>query len=178
VAQKAILAGASIFNDVSALTFDPASLDVAAKTQVAVCLMHASATPQDMQSKTSYDNVVLDVYDYLEDRIEAVVSGGIKRQNIIVDPGIGFGKTVQQNLALIRNISMFHGLGVAVLLGASRKSFIGKLADADAPKDRMAGSIAAALCGFGQGVQITRVHDVKETRQAFTLAGALASEIG
>lgn len=173
VAEAAIKAGAQLFNDVSAFSHDPDSMRVAANSNVAVCLMHASADPKTMQAKTTYDHVVLDIYDYLEERIETAVKGGIDRARLIADPGIGFGKTIDQNLALIRNLSVFHGLGVPLLLGASRKSFIGKLTGATAPKDRLGGSLAIAIEGARQGAQIMRVHDVAETAHALAMARAL-----
>ncbi len=175
VADAAIKAGATLFNDVSAFSHDPQSMDVAARSGVAVCLMHASADPKTMQANTNYDHVVLDIYDYLENRIDDAIKGGIPRALLIADPGIGFGKTVAQNLALIRNLSVFHGLGVPLLLGASRKSFIGKLTGAETPKDRLGGSLAIALEGAAQGAQIIRVHDVKETAHALAMQRALGA---
>ena len=121
-----------------------------------------------MQDEPRYDDVVLDVYDALEARIEACERAGIARARLIVDPGIGFGKTLAHNLALLGSLSLFHGLGCAVLLGASRKSFIGHLTGADAD-DRLPGSLAAALLGAAQGVQLLRVHDVAATRQALAV---------
>ncbi len=130
--------------------------------------MHAQGDPRTMQRNPIYDDVVLDVYDALEVRIEACEKAGIPRERLIVDPGIGFGKTLAHNLALLGALSIFHGLGCAVLLGASRKSFIGKLTGA-AADDRLPGSLAAALLGAAQGVQILRVHDVAATRQALAV---------
>ncbi len=158
--------GAGLINDVTALEFDEDSLDVAAQSGLPVCLMHSQGTPENMQDNPQYGDVVLDVYDYLSARIETCVKAGITKDKLVVDPGIGFGKTLDHNLALIDQISMFHGLGVAVLLGASRKSFIGALCGADDAQDRLGGSLAAALKGVEAGVQFLRVHDVKETRQA------------
>ena len=123
-----------------------------------------------------YDNVLLEVYDFLEERVSAAIAAGIPRDRVCVDPGIGFGKTLDHNLTLIRNLSLFHGLGCPVLLGASRKRFIGTLGNAPEAKDRMPGSIAVALAGAAQGVQILRVHDTKETRQALSLQMALSGE--
>ncbi len=168
VARAAITAGAGMFNDVSALSFDPDSLNIALSAQ-AVCLMHSVGTPETMQNNPNYNNVLLDVYDYLETRILTCEAAGISRHKIMIDPGIGFGKTVEHNLALIRGISIFHGLGCAILLGASRKSLIGKLANAPIPKQRFAGSIALGLQGLNQGVQMLRVHDIAETKQAIDL---------
>jgi dihydropteroate synthase len=131
--------------------------------------MHAQGDPRTMQLDPRYDDVVLDVYDWLEARIAACEAAGIPRERIVVDPGIGFGKTVNHNLALIGRLSILHGLGCPILLGASRKSFIGRL-NGGVPADRrMPGSVAAALVGAAQGAQILRVHDVAATRQALTV---------
>ncbi len=176
VAKAALTAGAGLFNDVTALTFDPDSLRVAAESGAAVCLMHAVGTPENMQDNPSYNNVLLDVFDYLQARIEACVTAGIPRARIMVDPGIGFGKTQAHNLALLRGISLFHGLGCAILLGVSRKGMIGKIANEPAPERRFAGSITLALEGLNQGVQMLRVHDIAATRQSIALWCALNTE--
>jgi dihydropteroate synthase len=125
-----------------------------------------------MQDEPSYQDVLLDVYDYLEARVSYAVAAGIRRENIIVDPGIGFGKTLEHNLQLLQNLSLFHALGCPVLLGASRKRFIGTLSGTTETMGRIPGSVAVALAGISQGVQITRVHDISETRQALTLWAA------
>ncbi len=176
VAETAIGAGATLFNDVSALSYDPMSAGVAAQSGAYVCLMHASGTPKDMQSKTDYAQVVFDVYDYLEKRIEAAVDDGISRDKLIVDPGIGFGKTTAQNLQLLANIQVFHGLGVPVLIGASRKRFVGEITGVEAADQRLAGSLAIALDAARRGAHIVRVHDVAQTRQAFDMDRALRAE--
>jgi dihydropteroate synthase len=168
VMRRSAREGAHIINDVSALTHDARSLDAVAELGVPVVLMHALGDPRTMQDKPTYDDVVLDVYDMLQARIEACERAGIPRARLIVDPGIGFGKTLAHNLALLGSLSIFHGLGCGVMLGASRKSFIGKLTGAEA-RDRMPASIAAALLGAAQGVQILRVHDVAATRQALAV---------
>ena len=174
VAAAAVTAGAGMINDVSALGFDPKLADIVVQSGLPVCLMHAQGTPADMQIAPRYDNVVLDVYDFLAERVAWAQSFGIARDKIVVDPGIGFGKTVAHNLALLRNLSIFHGLGCPVLLGASRKRFIATLAaDGRDGAGRMPGSVAVALAGVAQGVQIVRVHDVAETRQSLTLWQAL-----
>ncbi len=173
VAQAAAKAGALIFNDVSALSFDPDSLATAAKLNIPVCLMHASGDPKTMQANPSYDHVLLDVYDYLEARRDAALDAGIALNNIILDPGIGFGKTLEHNLTLLKGLSLFHGLGCPILLGASRKRFIGTLTGSEVASDRMPGSVAVALEAVRQGVQILRVHDVAETKQALTVWGHL-----
>jgi dihydropteroate synthase len=166
--RRAAQAGAALINDVSALTHDPGALQVAAEAGLPVVLMHAQGDPRTMQENPRYADVVLDVYDWLGTRIEACERAGIPRARLIVDPGIGFGKTLAHNLALLGASSIFHGLGCAVLLGASRKSFIGTLTGADV-EDRLPGSLAAALLAAGQGVQVLRVHDVAATRQALAV---------
>jgi len=169
VARAALAAGATLINDVSGFIHDPDLAGVAAGAEVPVCVMHGPLDPATMHLDPSYDDVLLDVYDWLEARIEALQASGIPRARIIADPGIGFAKTQAHNLALLARLSLFHSLGVPVLLGASRKRFIGTIGNAPQPADRMAGSIAVALAGLAQGVQIVRVHDVAETAQAIAL---------
>ncbi|SFA72906.1 Dihydropteroate synthase [Poseidonocella pacifica] len=169
VARAALDAGADMVNDVAALLFDPELLSLVAETNVPLCLMHAQGDPATMQNAPDYDDVLLDVYDFLSERLEAAVAAGVPRHRIVVDPGIGFGKTQAHNLALLSRLSLFHGLGAPVLLGASRKRFIGTIGQAPVAADRMPGSIAVALAGVSQGAQILRVHDMKETRQALDL---------
>ncbi|MBI1219253.1 MAG: dihydropteroate synthase [Rhodobacteraceae bacterium] len=169
VAQAALTAGARIVNDVSAFGFDAGMAAVVAASGAPVCLMHARGTPATMQADPRYDDVLLDVYDYLADRVAFAEAAGIARSRILIDPGIGFGKTAAHNLALLRRLSLFHTLGCPILLGVSRKRFIGTIGGAPAAKDRMPGSVALALAGIAQGVQIVRVHDVPETRQALAL---------
>ncbi|RMF09921.1 MAG: dihydropteroate synthase, partial [Alphaproteobacteria bacterium] len=171
----AVEAGAAIINDVSALSYHEDSLGVAASLNVPVILMHARGDPRTMQDNPQYDDVVLDVYDYLAARVEAAVAAGIARDRIIVDPGIGFGKTLSQNLALLDGIGIFHGLGCPVMLGASRKSFIGKITGEARATARLPGSLGVAVLARLQGVQIFRVHDVAETVQALGVAQALLS---
>ena len=173
VAAAALEAGVDWINDVSALSFDSEMAQVAARSGAPLCLMHAPSDPKTMQQKAHYEDVLLDVYDYLAARIEFALSQGILRPNIIVDPGIGFGKTLEHNLALLRGLAVFHGLGCPILLGASRKRFIGTISGAEKAQDRMAGSVAVALAAAGQGAQILRVHDVRETVQALKLWAAV-----
>lgn len=173
VAAAALEAGVDWINDVSALSFDSEMAQVAARSGAPLCLMHAPSDPKTMQQKAHYEDVLLDVYDYLAAQIEFALSQGILRQNIIVDPGIGFGKTLEHNLALLRGLVVFHGLGCPILLGASRKRFIGTISGAEKAQDRMAGSVAVALAAAGQGAQILRVHDVRETVQALKLWAAV-----
>jgi dihydropteroate synthase len=139
--------------------------------------MHAQGDPATMQADPRYDDVLFDVYDFLSERIDAATQAGIARDQIIVDPGIGFGKTLDHNLRLLQNISLFHSLGCPILLGASRKRFIGTLSDTAEAADRAPGSIAVALAAVAQGVQILRVHDIRETRQALTLWQAVQGEV-
>jgi dihydropteroate synthase len=169
VMRAAAAAGADIINDVSALTFDPLALETAGDLGLPIILMHTLGDPKTMQTAPTYGNVLLDVFDYLEDRIDACVRSGIAREKLIVDPGIGFGKTLAHNLALTSGLALFHGLGVPIMLGASRKSFIGKITGVEAASERINGSVGAAIAGVSQGVQFLRVHDVKATREAVAL---------
>lgn len=164
--RAAVGAGAGIINDVSALSFEQESMGAAVELQKPVILMHAQGDPSTMQDNPAYRDALLEVYDYLEARMDAAVAAGVPRKALIVDPGIGFGKTLDHNLRLLSGLSIFHGLGAPILLGASRKRLIGAVSGATDPKDRMPGSIAAVLAAVGQGVQIFRVHDVAATRQA------------
>ncbi|MFD1508898.1 dihydropteroate synthase [Lacimonas salitolerans] len=169
VAQAAVQAGANLVNDVAGFTFDPGLAPFCASHALPVCVMHAQGDPATMQKNPSYDDVVLDVFDFLQDRVQALMALGIPRGRIVVDPGIGFGKTADHNLALLNRISLFHGLGCAILLGASRKRFIATIGCAPEPADRMPGSVAVALAGVAQGVQMCRVHDVRATVSALAL---------
>lgn len=173
VAEAALAEGANLVNDVAAMTYDPAMMRIVAASGAPVCLMHAQGDPATMQLDPRYGDVLLDVYDFLAERVAVAEAAGIPRDRIVVDPGIGFGKTLDHNLTLLRGLSLFHGLGCPVLLGASRKRFIGTIAGADVASDRMAGSVAVALHGLRQGVQILRVHDTYETRQAMDLEMAI-----
>jgi dihydropteroate synthase len=166
VARAAAKEGAKILNDVSALTYDPQCLKAAVEIGLSVVLMHAQGEPKTMQENPTYDDVVLEVFDYLEERIEACVDAGIDRSRIAADPGLGFGKTLAHNLRLLANLSLFHSLGVPLLVGASRKRFIGSVSQDGAPRTREPGSQAAAIASAAQGVQILRVHDVAGSRQA------------
>jgi dihydropteroate synthase len=166
IMAEAAQKGAKVINDVSALTHDPDALSAAAASGLPVILMHALGDPKTMQDDPHYDDVLLEVYDFLAARIAAAEAAGIAKERIAIDPGIGFGKTLQHNLTLLNGLSLFHGLGVPVLVGASRKRFIGALDGEPEAKQRVPGSIAAALVAAAQGVQIIRAHDVRETRQA------------
>lgn len=176
VAGAALAAGATVVNDVSAFDFDPALGPLVAGAGAPVVLMHAQGVPATMQDNPLYGDVLLDVYDALAQRLARAEALGIDRARIVLDPGIGFGKTQAHNLALLRGLSLLHGLGCAILLGTSRKRFIGNIGHAPEPQDRAPGSIATALAGVAQGVQILRVHDVAETRQALRLWQAMNTD--
>lgn len=169
VARAALDAGAMLINDVSALTFDPGMAALVAESGAPVCLMHAQGAPGTMQDDPCYANVVLDVYDALAERVAAAEAAGIARARIVVDPGIGFGKTRTHNLDLLRSIAIFHGLGLPILLGASRKRFIGAIGGADRAEDRAPGTLAVTLAAVAQGVQMHRVHDVGAVAQGLAL---------
>lgn len=170
VARAALEAGAAMVNDVAALGHDPAlPALLAGRPEVPVCLMHAQGTPATMQDDPRYDDVLLDVYDFLAARIAAAGAAGISRDRIVVDPGIGFGKTAAHNIALIRGLSLFHGLGCALLLGASRKRFIGTIGQEPQADRRGPGSLAVMLAGVAQGAQIHRVHDAGDAVQGLRL---------
>ncbi|GAB4182699.1 MAG: dihydropteroate synthase [Thalassobaculales bacterium] len=171
----ALTAGVSIVNDVTALAGDARSLALVAAQGCQVVLMHMQGDPRTMQVNPQYEHAALDVFDALAARVAACRAAGIAEANIAVDPGIGFGKAISHNLEILGRLALFHGLGCPVLLGASRKGFIAKLSDGERPDQRLAGSLAAALAGLAQGVQLFRVHDVRETRQAFAVARAIAA---
>lgn len=175
VARAAIAAGAVMWNDVTALRHAPDSLEVAAELACEVVLMHMQAEPRTMQAEPRYDDVVAEVADFLAARAEAAIAAGVARERIWLDPGVGFGKhRIRHNLPLIAGLERITGLGFPVLLGVSRKSFIGAL-DGGAPAEaRLGGSIAAALAGAARGVACVRVHDVRETVQALRVWEAIA----
>lgn len=169
VMREAAAAGAHILNDVSALTHDPESLSVAAELSLPVVLMHAKGDPKTMQENPKYDNVVKEICTYLKSRTEACVAAGLPRDRIAVDPGIGFGKTIDHNLTLLKHMDVFCAMDTPVLLGVSRKRFIGTLGHVPEAEQRTAGSIAAALSGVARGIRLLRVHDVAETRRALAV---------
>lgn len=174
VMREAVKAGAAIINDVSALQHDPDSLRAVAELNVPVVLMHAQGDPRTMQLNPHYDDVALDVYDHLEGRVDACIEAGIPRSRIAIDPGIGFGKTFRHNLEVLNQITLFHGLGVVVLLGLSRKGFIGALTGEKNAGNRVHGSVGGAVQAALNGVHILRVHDVKATVEALAVATAVA----
>ena len=169
VAQAAVGQGANVVNDVSGFTYDKALARFCAAKALPVCVMHALGDPETMQVNPRYDDVLLDVYDFLAAQVLFLEKLGVPRDRIIVDPGIGFGKTLDHNLAVLNRISLFHSLGCAILVGASRKKFIGTLSGVDTAGERVMGSVAVALAAAAQGVQILRVHDVRATCQALKL---------
>lgn len=169
IMQKALAAGAGIINDVSALTHDAASAGVVAQAGVPVVLMHAQGQPKTMQLNPHYDDVLLDVYDALRARVDAAVAAGIPQTNICVDPGIGFGKTFQQNLQVMAGLTLFHGLGVPLLVGLSRKGVVGAVTGETPAGARVHGSVGGALAAALQGAHILRVHDVKATKAALSM---------
>ncbi len=173
VAREAVAAGARIWNDVSALSYCDDSVETAAALKCDVVLMHAQGDPRTMQDDPFYEDVVTEVLAYLAGRIELCVAAGIDRSKIIADPGIGFGKTLDHNLALMGNIDRFQDLEVPILLGASRKRFIAALDRDGEAADRLGGSIAAMLAGYVRGAEIFRVHDVAAARQALNIAKAI-----
>ena len=176
VMTAALAAGATIVNDVSALDYDPQSAVLLAKHDCPVVLMHHQGDPATMQDRPHYDDALIDVYDWLAERIAFAEAVGIARSRIIVDPGIGFGKSLRHNLQILNGLALFHGLGCPILLGASRKRIIGALSDEAPVDERLGGSVALALHGAQMGTQILRVHDVPETLQAIRVWRGLRDE--
>ncbi|GLV28042.1 dihydropteroate synthase [Sphingobium sp. TomTYG75] len=175
VMEAALAAGAKVINDVSALAHDPRAMEVAARSTCPVILMHAPSSGDDPHDNPGgYGDVVADVFDMLESRIEACVAAGITRDRIMVDPGLGFGKSLADNLALVNGLSVFQGLGVPLLFAGSRKRLIGALSNEAPAPDRLGGSIALAFRAAQSGAQMVRVHDVKESVQALHLWRGLA----
>ncbi len=178
VMTAAVQAGAKIINDVTALTGDPNALAAAENCGAAVILMHMLGEPGTMQDDPVYKDAAKDVHEYLADRIRVCEVAGIPRIKIAIDPGIGFGKTTEHNLEILGQMNIYRDLKVPIVLGVSRKSFIGNLSAAEAPKDRLPGSLAAMLAGVAQGVHIVRVHDVAETCQALAVYDAIKKSSG
>jgi dihydropteroate synthase len=174
VMRAAVAAGARIVNDVTALAGDPASLETAAAGGAAIVLMHMQGEPRTMQQDPAYLDAPLDIYDFFAGRLAACRAAGIEPARIALDPGIGFGKRERHNLAILADLALYHNLGCALLLGVSRKSFIGRLSRGEDADHRLAGSLAAALAGLDRGIQIIRVHDVAETMQAVAMWRAIA----
>ena len=173
VAEAAMAAGAAMINDVSAFSFDPQMAETVVKSGAPVCLMHAKGEPETMQDDPRYTDVLHEVYNTLDAHIATAEAAGIDRSRTLVDPGIGFGKTLQHNLTLLRHIGVFHGLGCPILLGASRKRFIDTITDAPLPADRLPGTLAITLIAAMQGVQLHRVHDITPAVKALKMAQAV-----
>jgi dihydropteroate synthase len=175
VARAALEAGADIINDISGLRFDPAMISLAAESRVPVIVMHMLGRPKTMQDNPCYDDVVSEVKDFFEERIESLKSRGIAREHIIIDPGIGFGKRQEDNLALLNNLASFQELDRPLLVGTSRKSFLGRILDLEADQ-RLEGTISSSLLSVINGAHILRVHDVEPIRRALQVAEAIWSE--
>ena len=174
VAAVALDAGAAIVNDVAAGRDDPALLPLVAERGAPVILMHMLGHPKDMQAAPRYDDVVAEVRDFLAERLDAAVAAGVERERCIVDPGIGFGKTLEHNLALLAGVDALAALGVPVLVGPSRKRFISAIVGDVAPDQRLGGTLAAVCAAYLQGATLFRVHDVAVTRQALAVLEAIA----
>ena len=166
VMQHGLSIGVDMLNDVSALDFDPQSYQVIKDSGKPIVLNHSQGIPEDMQNNPTYENVLLDIFDYFENKIKFLKDNGIKDEQIIIDPGIGFGKTLEHNLEIISKISLFHSLGYPIMVGPSRKSFIGKIMGEKDNPQRLGGTIASVLYSYLQGIQLFRVHDIQETSEA------------
>lgn len=166
VMEAALQAGAMMINDISALLFDDRSLEVAKTSNCPIVLMHAPSQSSDPHKSEGYHDVLFDVYDWLEERVATLIGAGIARDRLLIDPGIGFGKSLADNLTLVNNLSLFHGIGCPLLFGASRKRMIGALSNEAVADARLGGSIFLAMKAVEQGAHIVRVHDVPETVQA------------
>ena len=166
IMSKGVKVGIKLINDVSGLSYDSKTIDVLRKNKSPFVIQHSQGTPENMQNNPKYKNELLDIYDFFEKKIKFLRSKGIKHNNIIIDPGIGFGKNLKHNINLIRNVSIFHTLGFPILLGLSRKRFIKELSGENDTKERIGGTSASCLYSIMQGVQILRIHDVKELIQS------------
>lgn len=175
VAKEAVSTGARVINDISGLTYDPEMVNVALLSDAYVVVMHMLSGPETMQDDPQYDNVIEDIGSYLDGRIVELTSAGIKRERIIIDPGIGFGKTVEHNLTLINNLGWFKRYNSPVLIGVSRKAFIGKTLGVEVG-DRLEGTAAAVAVSIARGADIVRVHDVKEMVRVAAMVDAIISE--
>ena len=169
IMKKGINLGVKLINDVSGLDFDVETINVLKKNKIPFVIQHSKGNPENMQKNPNYKNELLDIYDFFEKKIELLRSKGIKHNNIILDPGIGFGKNLKHNMSLIRNISIFHSLGFPILVGNSRKKFIKEISGKNDSKLRSGGTIASSIYLMMQGVQILRIHDVNETMQGLKI---------
>ncbi len=175
VVEAALAAGADIINDISAGRFDPEILRLAADSGAGLVLMHMKGTPRTMQTAPRYEDVVAEVRSFLAERMAAAEAAGIARESLIIDPGIGFGKNLEHNLALLNNLSLLAELNRPVLVGVSNKSFIGKILSLE-PQDRLEGTVAAAVVSLMHGASILRIHDVKAIKRAVTVAESILSQ--
>ena len=166
IMNKGIKVGVKLINDVSGLIYDPKTIDVLKKNKIPFVIQHSRGEPENMQNNPRYNNELLDIYDFFEKKIKFLRSKGINHNNIIVDPGIGFGKNLKHNMNLIKSVSIFHTLGFPILLGLSRKKFIKDLSGKNDTNERVGGTIASSLYSMMQGVQILRIHDVNELIQS------------
>ena len=173
IMRKGIELGVKLINDVSGLNFDNETIDVLKKYKTPFVIQHSQGNPDNMQKNPQYKNELLDIYDFFEDKIKLIRSKGIYHNNIIIDPGIGFGKNLKHNITLLKNISIFHSLGFPVMLGTSRKRFIKDLSGKNDSKERLGGTIASCLFLIMQGVQILRVHNVNEVQQSIKIFNSL-----
>ncbi len=171
--EKGIKNKVNLINDVSGFDYDENTVDVLKKYNIPFVIHHMQGTPKNMQKKPSYKNVLLDIYDFFEKKIKKMRLLGIRHNNIILDPGIGFGKNLKHNMTLINNISIFHSLGFPIMLGVSRKRFIKDLSGNNDSKERLGGTISSSLYAMTQGVQILRVHDVNEVNQGIKVFKSL-----
>ena len=169
IMSKGINLGVKLINDVSGLEFDSQTLNILKKYKVPFVIQHSHGTPENMQKNPRYENELLDIYDFFEEKIKLIRSKGINHDKIILDPGIGFGKNLKHNMSLIRNISIFHSLGFPILVGNSRKKFIKEISGKNDSKFRNGGTIASSIYLMMQGVQILRIHDVNETIQGLKI---------
>ena len=167
VMEKASKIKTDLINDVSGLSYDPETINYLKKTKKPFVIHHMKGTPKNMQIKPTYKNVLLDIFDFFETKLKYLRKQGIKHNNIILDPGIGFGKNLKHNITLLKNISIFHSLGLPVMLGLSRKRFIKDISRENDTKERIGGTVSSCIQAYLQGVQILRVHDIKEINQAF-----------
>ena len=166
IMNKGIKIGIKLINDVSGLSYDPKTINILKKNKTPFVIQHSQGVPENMQKNPKYKNELLDIYDFFEEKIKLIRARGIKHSNILVDPGIGFGKNLKHNMNLIRNVSIFHALGFPILLGLSRKKFIKDLSGKNDTTERLGGTIASSLYSLMQGVQILRIHDVNELAQS------------
>jgi len=173
IMNKGIKIGIKLINDVSGLSYDSKTIDLLKKNKSPFVIQHSQGAPENMQNNPKYKNELLDIYDFFEEKIKFLRSRGIKHSNIIVDPGIGFGKNLKHNMNLIRSVSIFHTLGFPILLGLSRKKFIKDLSGKNDTKERLGGTIASSIFSMMQGVQILRIHDVNELIQSIKVFNQL-----